>query len=74
MAKPNLDKVMAEERMRVLLELKNDLSQNSYFKVAGVVEKEQVDALGALFDAIDHMIEADARFRVFGECKPEQQL
>lgn len=74
MKKSNTDYALAEERMRILLEIKNDLSRNSYFKVAGVVEKEQKDALSALFDAIDHMIEADARFRVFGEYKPEQQL
>lgn len=66
MAKPNLDKVMAEERMRVLLELKNDLSQNSYFKVAGVVEKEQRDTLASLFNAIDGMIAADARVLASG--------
>ena len=61
MKKRNTDYALAEERMRILLEIKNDLSRNSYFKVAGVVEKEQVDALASLFNAIDGMIAADAR-------------
>lgn len=72
MAKPNIDKTMAEKRMRILLELKNDLSQNACFKMAGVVEKEQRDALASLFNAIDGMIAVDARVLAFGECRLEQ--
>lgn len=66
MKKRNPDYALAEERMRILLEIKNDLSRNSYFKAAGVVEKEQVDALASLFNAIDGMIEADARVLASG--------
>jgi hypothetical protein len=66
MNKRNTDYALAEECMRILLEIKNDLSRNSYFKVAGVVEKEQVDALASLFNAIDGMIAADARVLASG--------
>lgn len=62
MAKPNIDKALAEERMRVLLELKNDLRRNMRFKVSGVANEEQSDALVNLFNAIDGMIATDARF------------
>lgn len=66
MKKRNTDYALAEERMRILLEIKNDLSRNSYFKVAGVVEKEQRDTLASLFNAIDGMIAADARVLASG--------
>lgn len=42
MAKPNIDKTLSEERMRILLELKNDLRRNMRFKVSGVANEEQM--------------------------------
>lgn len=72
MAKPNIEKTLAEERMRVLLELKNDLRRNMRFKVSGVANEEQSDALVNLFNAIDGMIAADARFLTSDECTLEQ--
>lgn len=41
MAKPNIDKALAEERVRILLELKNDLRRNVCFKVSGVANKDK---------------------------------
>lgn len=71
MAKPNLDKVMAEDRMSFLLKLKKDLRENVSFSYRGVANAEQSSALNVLFESIDRMLAADARYLASDECTLE---
>lgn len=66
---PNIDKTLAENRMSFLLKLKDDLRENVSFSYRGVANEEQSSALDVLFESIDQMLAADAKYLASDECK-----
>lgn len=65
----NIDKTLAEKRMSFLLKLKDDLRENVGFSCRGVVNAEQSHAVDMLFESIDQMLAADAKYLASDECK-----
>lgn len=66
---PNIDKTLAENRMSFLLKLKDDLRENVSFSYRGVANAEQSSALDVLFESVDQMLTADAKYLASDECK-----
>ena len=66
---PNIDKTLAEKRMSFLLKLKDDLRENVGFSCRGVANAEQSNAIDMLFESIDQMLAADAKYLASDECK-----
>ncbi len=66
---PSIDKTLAENRMSFLLKLKDDLRENVGFSYRGIANTEQSNALDMLFESIDQMLAADAKYLASDECK-----